>query len=184
MQLYLLLIAIFALSVTVCEILLVEVCITLNLCDFLWWQCPICHHLQDIHIWTSQCTWFLDSNLWPWNESQLRWRFRWKLAYESILSVRIRMQKLALLDPAICSQFIIAHFVTDMHIQHARKTPLNSIGTVEKPNKTQIYLLESKSNKYSPTKQFSMNRRNQKKRNNCCLIGIIIDNAIELNKIQ
>ena len=35
------------------------------------------------------------------NEGQGCWRFGWKLAGERVLSVRIRAQKLALLDAAI-----------------------------------------------------------------------------------
>ena len=64
--------------VTICEILIVEMCTTLTLtfrmersninrsrkvtCDFLCVgncnACPICHRLRDNHIWTSKCTRF------------------------------------------------------------------------------------------------------------------------------
>ena len=45
-------------------------------------------------------------------EGQGRWRFGWKLACERTLSTFMCLQKLALLGRAVCSRYLIIHFVS------------------------------------------------------------------------
>ena len=92
---YVLAIAMFVASVTVCEIM------------------------------TCERTDVLSSNYWHW-----KWRKRtktiWiKLSDERTLSNCICLQKLAPLDPAVCTQYITKHFVNDPRTNERTYCPLS-----------------------------------------------------------
>ena len=124
---YLLAIARYALSVTVCDISTVEMHKTLTMIGpRLNINIPIDRPQAAFYVLAmfvlslTVCEMItyalpnvLDRNLWPW-----KWRSRtltilWKSPGECTLSTCIRATKLALLGPAFYSQYMIVHFATD-----------------------------------------------------------------------
>ena len=125
---YLLAIAMFALSVTVCEILTVEICKPLTLTFRIEPGSNINMSVERPHatshvltiavfdlsvtvceiIWTSKMYSIRIFDL--GNESSGCWWFRQQFVGHRTLSIKTRAQRLALLGPAVCSRCVIVHF--------------------------------------------------------------------------
>ena len=59
----------------------------------------------------------LDSNSWPWKLRSMMLTIRMEIGCEGTLSTNIRIQTLALLVPAVCSECIAVHLVKDERAQ-------------------------------------------------------------------
>ena len=73
--------------------------------------CPICHRLRDNYVWTSQCTQFESFTFKMRSRTLTIWMKIGKRTFRQSLWTCIRLEKLTLLGPAICLQYIIVLFV-------------------------------------------------------------------------